>query len=247
MPFSCGTVGKGCNKFMGIIVKSFERPDQKFVNEFAGIGVATIHESLGKENTSVMDPSIKPLKEGMKLLGPALTVDCFHGDNLTLHIAMTLSNPGDILVVDAHKSLGAMFGGQMTFQARQQGIGGLVVDGSVRDSEEIRASGFPCFARFVSPIGTAKNTIGSVNVPIQCGGVVVKPGDLVVGDDDGVVVVPRREIREVIEKARKRLEKEAKDREQFKLGKTSMDLNPSFQKVLSESGVKQVKSLEEAV
>src|SRR5579884_1423922 len=204
---------------MGIIVKSFERPDQKLVNEFAGIGVATIHESLGKENTSVMDPSIKPLKGGMKLLGPALTVDCFHGDNLTLHIAMALSNPGDILVVDA----------------------------SVRDSEEIRASGFPCFARFVSPIGTAKNTIGSVNVPIQCGGVVVNPGDLVAGDDDGVVVVPRRAISEVIEKARKRLEKEAKDREQFKLGKTSMDLNPSFQKVLIESGVKQVESLKDVV
>jgi 4-hydroxy-4-methyl-2-oxoglutarate aldolase len=135
----------------------------------------------------------------------------------------------------------------MTFQARHQGIGGLVVDGSVRDSEEIRASGFPCFARFVSPIGTAKNTIGSVNVPIQCGGVVVNPGDLVAGDDDGVVVVPRRAISEVIEKARKRLEKEAKDREQFKLGKTSMDLNPSFQKVLIESGVKQVESLKDVV
>ena len=229
---------------MAVVVKSIQRPDPELVKSFSGIGVATIHESIGKETNNVMHHSIKPIKDGMKLVGPAITVDSFPADNLMVHVAMTLCRPGDVLVVNGHGMPGVMFGGQMAFQSAQHGIAGIIVDGAIRDSEELKNMGFACFASFVSPLGSAKGTPGSVNVPIQCGGVLVNPGDLVVGDDDGVVVVPKPIARDVLARARSRMEKEEKARDLYKQGTTSMKLN-EFDKLLKAKGVREVERLED--
>lgn len=230
--------------YLAVIVRNIERPDPETVRAFSSIGTATVHECIGKEINSVMDHSIKPIGKGMKLSGPAVTVESFPADNLMVHAAMTLCKRGDVLVVNGHGMPGVMFGGQMAFQAREHGIAGIVVDGAVRDSEEILGMNFPCYARYVSPLGSAKGTPGSINIPIQCGGVLVNPGDIVVGDDDGVVVVPRKMLGEVLERSKQRLEKEAKAREQFKLGATSMDLN-DLGKILKAKGVREVESVED--
>jgi len=207
-----------------VIVKRIQRPDEAVARGFLGTGSATVHECVGKETANAMDAGIKPIGSGLKVAGPAITVECFPGDNSTVHIAMTLCRPGDVLVVNAHGAQSGMLGSQMVFQCIEKKIGGLVIDGGVRDSKEIIEMGFPCFARHVNPQGTAKGTLGSINVPIQCGGVLVRPGDVVVGDDDGVVVVPRTRAKEVLDKSRARDEKEREDRELFKQGKMSAEL-----------------------
>ncbi len=209
---------------MPTIVRKIDRPEKRLVTAFSGIGAATIHECVGKETGNAMDAGIKPIGPGMKVSGPAITVECFPNDNSTLHIAMTMCQPGDVLVVDAHGVESGMLGSQMAFQCVHRGIGGLIIDGGVRDIEELREMGFACFSRHVSPQGTAKNTLGSINVPVQCGGVIVNPGDVVVADDDGVVIVPRQMAREVLQKSRARDEKEKADRELYNKGKTSAEL-----------------------
>lgn len=224
---------------MAVMVRNIERPDRATITGYSGIGVATIHESLGKETNNVMHHSIKPLASGMKLLGPAVTVDSFPADNLTVHVGIVYCKPGDVLVVNGHGMEGVMFGGQMAYQARKSGVAGIVVDGAVRDSEEIIKMQFPCFSNLISALGSAKGTPGSINVPIQCGGVLVSPGDLVAGDNDGVVVVPRKSAKETLEKARKRLNKEDQDRKYFDQGGTSFDMY-KFNEILRAKGVKLV-------
>jgi 4-hydroxy-4-methyl-2-oxoglutarate aldolase len=226
---------------MAIMVRNVERPDPRVIQAYSEIGVATIHESLGKETNNVMHHSIKPIARGMKLLGPAVTIDSFPADNLTVHVGMVYCKPGDVMVVNGHGMEGVMFGAQMAFQSKHSGIAGIVVDGAVRDSEEIATMQFPCFASLISPLGSAKGTPGSINVPIQCGGVLVNPGDLIVGDGDGVVVVPKKTVSETLERARKRQNKEEQDRKLYENGATSYQLN-RFEEILKAKGVKQVES-----
>jgi 4-hydroxy-4-methyl-2-oxoglutarate aldolase len=145
----------------------------------------------------------------MRLAGPALTVQTYRADNLMLHVALELANPGDILVVDAcgFPDTG-LWGDLMTQMAKKKEIGGIVIDGGVRDSQAIIESGFPVFARAISPMGGFKVSPGSVNIPIACAGISVNPGDVVVGDADGVVIVPRDSARAILAAARKTAEKE---------------------------------------
>lgn len=206
------------------VVKRIQRPPGTVVRGFKAIGVATAHECVGKDSANVMDPGIKPLGLGMKLCGPAVTVECFPGDNSTIHVAMTLCQAGDVLVVNGRGAPNGMLGSQMSFQCLERKIGGFVIDGGVRDSKEIREMGFPCFARHVHPQGTGKSILGSVNVPIQCGGVVVYPGDIVLGDDDGVVVIPRATAGTVLQRSKARDKKETEDRKLYRQGRTSMEL-----------------------
>ena len=218
------------------IYRRINRPDPELSRSFAGISSATVHESLPKGGTNVMHHSLKPVRLGMKVSGPAVTVESALADNLTVHVALTLCQPGDVLVVDAHGTAGVMFGAQMAYQAMRHGIAGIVVDGAVRDTEEIGRMGFPTFASLVSPLGSSKSTPGSVNVPVKCGGVLVTPGDIVVGDDDGVVVVPRAAAAGVLVRARARAEKEEKTRALYDQGKTSMELN-GYDRLLEEKNI----------
>lgn len=222
------------------IVKSIDRPNEGLAEEFLELGVATIHESIGKGTNNVMSAGIKPILAGMRLAGPAVTVDCFPGDNSTVHLAMTLAKAGDVLVVNGHSLENGMIGGQMAYACNLRKIGGVVVDGGIRDSAEIKDIGLPCFARHIHPLGTIKQTLGSINVPIQCGGVVVTPGDIVVGDDDGIVVVPRMEVEQVLQRAKARLHKEADDRRTYASGKTSFEML-GLEKLLNAKDIAQVE------
>lgn len=169
------------------------RPGERQLATFAAFGAATVHEAQGA--TGALDSAIKPLAPDMVLAGPALTVGTRPGDNLALHYAMTVARPGDVLVVDAKGFVEAgPWGDVLTFYAQQVGIAGLVIDGSVRDSRGIVALGFPVFSRGVCVKGTGKHQPGTVNRPIVCGGVSIVPGDLVVADADGVVVVPAADV-----------------------------------------------------
>lgn len=182
------------------------RPDCGLVRAFSAFGVAQIADSMGRYGA--MRPEIRPLSRGIKLCGPALTVQTFRCDNLLLHAALEMARAGDVLVCDAGGVPGGGWGGLMTFMALKKGLGGIVTDGAVRDSAELIESGFPVYSAFVSPLGTFKESPGSVNIPISCGGVAVSPGDIIVGDDDGVAVIPLSRAEEVLEKCRATLQKE---------------------------------------
>lgn len=187
------------------------------------LGAATIYEAQGQRGA--MESAIKPLDPSFFVAGPALTVDARPGDNLMLHYALSIAKPGDVLVVDAKGFIEAgPWGDVMTFAARQAGIAGLVIDGSVRDSAAIVADGFPVFSRGVCMKGTEKKLPGRVNTRILCAGVEVNPGDIVVGDRDGVMIIPADELERSLALAIKREEKEVASRRSLAEGKKSIDL-----------------------
>lgn len=193
------------------------------IQALLAFGTATIHESQGQKGA--VDGAIRPLDPGMRLAGPALTVKCRPGDNLTLHYALTKLEPGQVLVVDAEGFVEAgPWGDVMSCAAMERGAAGLMIDGSVRDSHTIIALGFPVFSRGISIKGTNKRQPGQVGVPVVFGGVLVRPGDIVVGDRDGVVVVLADEVADVIDACQAREEKEEKFRAQLRSGKTTVEL-----------------------
>lgn len=149
----------------------------------------TVYEAAGK--TGAMDATLRPVAPGMRLSGRALTVRCQPADNLTLHAAVALAKPGDVIVADVGGFVEAGHWGEiLTVAAQQRGVAGLVINGGVRDIDAARRRNFPVFAGGVSMKATVKDVLGSINEPIVCGGVIVRPGDVVLGDDDGVVVLP---------------------------------------------------------
>jgi 4-hydroxy-4-methyl-2-oxoglutarate aldolase len=184
---------------------------------------ALLHEAMGRRGA--LNPEIKAVYSGAKLAGRALTVRCAPGDNLMLHVAVSLAKPGDVLVAAMEGFVEAGCWGELASLAAQvRGIRGLVLDGAVRDVEAIAEMGFPVFARGLCIKGTTKRQKGEVNVTIVVGGVSVCPGDLVVGDADGVVVVPAAEAQEVIAAARALQAKEEAIKERLKAGETTLDL-----------------------
>ena len=173
----------------------------------------------------VMHSSIKPIDPQSHLLGRATTARCYPGDNLALHQAIYVANPGDVLVLDCHGYTEAgHFGDIMALACKVRGIAGVIIDGSCRDSQDIKAMGFPVFARAFNPSGTVKKSLGEVNVPVICGGVEVRPGDIVAGDCDGVVVVARENEDDVFAKALAKFEKESHIVEQLKAGMTTIEI-----------------------
>ena len=184
---------------------------------------AVISDELNR--TGAMAAAIKPLAPGMKVVGQALTVQTMVGDNAALHYCLTVAWPGAVIVVDARGHLGtAVWGGILTYAAKHVGIAGVVIDGSVRDVAELRESGVAVYARGAVPSGPHKGWGGSVNVSVQCGGVAVDPGDLIVADDDGVVVVARRQMDGLLERCRARVAKEKTILEQIDAGVTTVEL-----------------------
>ncbi len=167
----------------------FEALSAARLDAWRGLATAVISDCLNRGGA--MAAAIKPLAPGMRLLGQARTVAGMVGDNAAAHAALGLARSGEVLVIDArgHENA-AVWGGIMTRAALARGLAGVVIDGAVRDVAEIRASGFPCFARAAVPAGPHKGFGGVIDGPLSCGGCPVRPGDLIVGDDDGVVVVP---------------------------------------------------------
>lgn len=173
----------------------------------------------------VMDSGIKPLDPACHMVGRAVTVQCFPGDNLALHQGIYAAAPGDILVLDCHGyTESGYFGDIMALACKVRGITGVIIDGSCRDAEDIKKLGLPVFVRGINPAGTVKASVGQVNIPVLCGGVKVHPGDLIVGDCDGVVVIEKEHEDEVYLNSKKKFEKEEKIVQQLMEGKTTIEI-----------------------
>ena len=187
------------------IVKSIERPDPGLVAEFRGLVAANISDVQGRQGT--MDGRIKPIYTPTPVLcGPAVTVKARPGDNLVAFKAIELAQPGDVIVIaGGYDPNYTVWGGIMSSMAKAKGIAGVVTDGLVRDVAQTRDVGFPVFATGLTPTGPTKDGVGQLNTPVACGGVVVFPGDIVVGDEDGVVVVRKDEAAAVLERTHARV------------------------------------------
>jgi len=209
---------------MAHVINNIERPPRDLVDRFRGIGTATVHEASGKKG--YVDCAIKPIAKGVRICGPAFTVQCHPRDNLMLHKALERAQPGDVLVasVGGHYEAG-YWGALMATSAVAKGLGGLVIDGCIRDSAEIIGMGFPVFCRGFSIRGTTKTVLGLINHPILFGDVLVHPGDLILGDDDGIVMVDRMKCESVLEKSIKRIETEKSKGAQLRAGVSSVELN----------------------
>lgn len=181
--------------------------------------------NINAPRQGVMHSSIKPIDSTSRILGRAVTARCYSGDNLALHQAIYTAQAGDVLILDCHGYTEAgHFGDIMALACQVRGIAGVVIDGSCRDSQDIKAMGFPVFVKAFNPSGTVKKSLGEINVPVLCRGVRVNPGDIIAGDCDGVVVVPREDEDEVFAKALAKFEKEEHIVEQLKAGKTTLEI-----------------------
>lgn len=202
---------------------STSAPSPQSIKKLSAFGAATVYEAQGA--VGALDSGIKPIDPASVLAGPALTVDTRPADNLMLHCALLKARPGDVLVVDAKGFLEAgPWGDVLTLAAMKAGIAGLVINGAVRDANAIVGMGFPVFCRGLSIKGTGKNQPGKVNVPIAIGDVTINPGDIIVGDRDGIAVVPADRVDEVIAASSARERKEDEFRAGLEEGRTTVDL-----------------------
>jgi 4-hydroxy-4-methyl-2-oxoglutarate aldolase len=205
------------------VVRGIARPDPDTVGGLAELGVSTVHEA--QRRRGAFGTAIRPIQQGARVAGPAVTVSCQAGDNLMVHAAVEVCRPGDLLVVaTTSPSTDGMLGELLATSLAAHGVVGVVIDAGVRDVAELRAMGFPVWSRAVSPQGTVKATPGSVNVPVVCGGQQVCPGDVVVADDDGVVVVPREDAATVLAAGRGRAAAETDKRARLAAGELGMDM-----------------------
>ena len=202
------------------------------VQELSKLPTGNVADSVGPQ--FVMNSLIKPIDTKSKMVGRAVTVNCFPGDNLALHQGMEAAAAWDVLVFDCKGYTEAgHFGDMMATACKVKGIAGVVIDGSCRDSQDILELGLPVFVRAFNPRGTVKESLGSVNVPVVCGGVSVKPGDIIFGDCDGVVVVPQEREDDVFAKALKKYDYEIEVREKLLSGMSTMEVY-GFDKLVEE-------------
>jgi len=205
------------------IVRNIPRPEAGAIRLLDELGVATVHEAQGR--AGLMKPYMRPIYAGAKVAAPAVTVSCHPGDNLMIHAAVEICRPGDVLVVaPISESTDGMFGGLLASSLVAHGVVGLVIDAGVRDVAELTAMKFPVWGKAISAQGTVKETAGSVNVDIVCAGAIVHPGDVIVGDLDGVVVVPREKCAEVGRLGEQRRTKEERTRERLRSGELGLDI-----------------------
>src|ERR1700689_3038880 len=220
------------------IVRSIPRPDAQAVKLLRELGVATIHEAQGR--TGAMLPFMRPIYVSARASGPAVTVTCHPGDNLMIHAAVEVCKPGDVLVVvTTSESTDGMFGDLLGTSCQAHGVVGLIIDAGVRDTAELTGMNFPVWAKAISPQGTVKASPGSVNVPVVCAGMLVNPGDVIVGDSDGVVVVPRATAAAAARAGQQRTAKEVKTRELLAKGELGLDYY-GLRAKLKELGVEYV-------
>jgi 4-hydroxy-4-methyl-2-oxoglutarate aldolase len=226
-----------------VVVRTIERAAVDVVDALAPIGTATVHEAIGRRGFVGVD--IRPIQLDVRVAGSAVTVSSHPGDNLMIHAAVEVCEPGDILVVaNTAPSTHGMFGDLLATSLMTRGVRGLVIDAGVRDTSDLRSMGFPVWSRYVSCQGTVKATPGSVNVPVVIGGVAIHPGDVICADDDGVVAVPRDEADWALEQSRARIANEDQSRAKLAAGELGVDFY-GLRAKLAELGVEYVDSLEE--
>jgi 4-hydroxy-4-methyl-2-oxoglutarate aldolase len=223
---------------MGVVVRDISRADRAVTDALGGFGVATIHEAQGR--TGLLQPQIRPIYPGTRISGTAVTVSVPPGDNLMIHVAVEVCADGDVLVVAPTAPSDAGYLGELLATALAfRGVRGVVIDAGVRDVAELQRMGFPVWSRHISAFGTVKETLGDVNVPVVCAGQAVRPGDVVVADDDGVVVVPRVHAEAVRAAGAEREEKEALSRSRYEAGELSLDIH-SMRSGLEAKGLRYV-------
>ena len=221
---------------MGVVNTKISRTDKKTVDEYSNYGVATVHEAQGRKG--LLAPHMRPIYPGAHIAGTAVTVSVPPGDNWMIHVAVEQCCDGDILVVTpTMSSTAGYFGDLLATALMSRGVRGLIIDAGCRDITDLKKMGFPVWSKCVSAQGTVKKTLGSVNIPINCAGADVNPGDVIVADDDGVVVVSRLEAADVLASAKQREEKEAKSRRRYAAGELSLDIYDMRPK-LNEKGLR---------
>ncbi len=223
---------------LGIVRRSIVRADKAAVDKLAKYGVATLHEAMGR--VGLMKPYMRPIYPGAHLCGTAVTVLLHPGDNWMMHVVAEQLQPGDVVVAAlSAECTDGFFGDLLATSFRARGALGLIIDAGVRDVKDLTAMGFPVWSKCISAKGTIKATLGSVNVPVVCAGALVNPGDVVVADDDGVVVVPAAVALQAADAAEAREASEAGKRKRLASGELGLDMY-SMREALAKAGLRYV-------
>lgn len=224
---------------MAICVTDIPRPDPIIVEKYQGAEVATVHEAQGRKG--LLDRGISPIYKPAKIAGPAVTCEVAPGDNWMIHVAVEQCQAGDVLVVKpTSPSLDGFFGDLLATSLRARGVLGLIIEGGVRDTLTLTQMNFPVWSKTVYAQGCVKETIANVNVPVICAGAYICPGDIIVADEDGVVVVARQAAQEVIDKVEMRIANEESKRVRFEKGELGLDIY-NMRERLAEKGLVYVK------